>query len=69
MEEREGGNQGKILQREIGLFTATAISIGAIVGSGIFAVTDIVAGLAGPAQVFSILLAGLIRRVPADLHE
>ena len=60
MEEREGGNQEKGLQREIGLFTATAIGIGAIVGSGIFVVTGIVAGLAGPALVFSILLAGFI---------
>lgn len=53
-------NPGQRLQREIGLFSATAIGIGAIVGSGIFVVTGIVAGLAGPALVFSILLAGLI---------
>jgi basic amino acid/polyamine antiporter, APA family len=60
MEEGEGGDQEKRLQRKIGLFSATAIGIGAIVGSGIFVVTGIVAGLAGPALVFSILLAGFI---------
>jgi len=48
------------LKREIGLFGATALGIGAIIGSGIFIVTGIVAGIAGPAMVISILLAGII---------
>lgn len=48
------------LKREIGLFGATAIGVGAIVGSGIFIITGILAGFAGPALVISILLAGLI---------
>jgi len=48
------------LKREIGLFGATALGIGAIIGSGIFIVTGIVAGIAGPAMVLSILLAGVI---------
>lgn len=49
-----------VLKREIGLFDATALGIGAIIGSGIFIVTGIVAGIAGPAMVFSILIAGVI---------
>lgn len=49
-----------VLKREIGLFDATALGIGAIIGSGIFIVTGIVAGIAGPAMVFSILIAGAI---------
>ena len=49
-----------VLKREIGLFDATALGIGAIIGSGIFIVTGIVAGVAGPAMVFSILIAGVI---------
>ena len=49
-----------VLKREIGLFDATALGIGAIIGSGIFVVTGIVAGIAGPAMVFSIILAGII---------
>jgi len=48
------------LKREMGLFGATALGIGAIIGSGIFIVTGIVAGIAGPAMVLSILLAGII---------
>lgn len=49
-----------VLKREIGLFGATALGIGAIIGSGIFIVTGIVAGVAGPAMIVSIVIAGLI---------
>jgi APA family basic amino acid/polyamine antiporter len=48
------------LKRTLDLFDATAISIGAIIGAGIFVVTGIVAGLAGPSLVISIVLAGVI---------
>ncbi|MGQ9566075.1 MAG: APC family permease [Candidatus Bathyarchaeales archaeon] len=48
------------LNREIGLFSATAIGIGAVIGAGIFLVTGISAGLAGPAVILSILVAGTI---------
>jgi APA family basic amino acid/polyamine antiporter len=48
------------LKREIGLFSATALGIGAIIGSGIFIVTGIVAGIAGPAMIFSVIIAGII---------
>jgi len=48
------------LKREIGLFGATALGIGAIIGSGIFIVTGIVAGIAGPAMIFSVIIAGII---------
>ncbi len=42
------------------LFDATTISIGAIIGGGIYIVTGIAAGLAGPALVVSMMIAGLI---------
>jgi APA family basic amino acid/polyamine antiporter len=48
------------LKRGIGLFGATALGIGAIIGSGIFIVTGIVAGTAGPAMILSVLVAGAI---------
>jgi APA family basic amino acid/polyamine antiporter len=48
------------LRREIGLFGATALGIGAIIGSGIFIVTGIVAGIAGPAMILSVIIAGVI---------
>ncbi len=48
------------LKRSLGLFDATAISVGAIVGAGIFVVTGITAGYAGSALVISMLIAALI---------
>ena len=54
------GVKPPVLRREIGLFGATALGIGAIIGSGIFIVTGIVAGIAGPAMVLSVLIAGVI---------
>ena len=48
------------LKRALGLFDATSISIGAIIGAGIFVVTGIAAGLAGPSFIISIILAGTI---------
>ncbi len=50
----------KELKRALSLFDATAISIGAIIGAGIFVVTGIIAGFAGPSLVISIILAGCI---------
>ncbi len=48
------------LKPTLGLFDATAISIGAIIGAGIFVVTGIAAGWAGSAVVISMLTAALI---------
>jgi len=48
------------LRPTLGLFDATAIGLGAIIGGGIFVVKGIVAGLAGPALVISIVIAGVI---------
>jgi APA family basic amino acid/polyamine antiporter len=42
----DSGVRPPVLKREIGLFGATALGIGAIIGSGIFIVTGIVAGVA-----------------------
>ena len=53
-------NGGGKLRRTLGLWDATAINVGAIIGGGIFVVTGIVAGLAGAALVVSILVAGAI---------
>jgi len=54
------GTRSPVLKREIGLFGATALGIGAIIGSGIFIVTGIVAGIAGPAMILSVIIAGII---------
>jgi len=44
----------------LGLFDATAICVGAIIGGGIFVVTGIAAGLAGSALLVSMLIAAVI---------
>ena len=48
------------LKPTLGLLDATAISVGAIIGAGIFVVTGIVAGLAGPALVISMIIAAVV---------
>mgnify|MGYP001032598570 CR=1 FL=1 len=48
------------LKPALGLFDATAISVGAIIGAGIFVVTGIAAGLAGSALVVSMIIAAVI---------
>jgi len=53
------------LKRSIGLWSAVAINIGAIVGGGIFVVTGIVAGYAGSAFIISMIVAGLIAFITA----
>lgn len=47
------------LRRELGLLDAVGIGFGAIVGAGIFVVTGVAAGVAGPAIVLGLLIAGL----------
>lgn len=56
--EKENG-QGSRLKQTLGLLDATAISVGAIIGAGIFVVIGIVAGLAGPALVVSMSIAAV----------
>src|SRR3990170_407258 len=55
-----GKEEPKALKRALGLWSATAINVGAIIGGGIFVVTGIVAGLAGSALVVSMVVAGII---------
>jgi APA family basic amino acid/polyamine antiporter len=48
------------LKRTLGLLDATAIGIGAIIGAGIFVVLGIAVGYAGPAVIFSMVIAGIV---------
>ncbi len=54
------------LKRELGLWSTTAIAIGAMVGSGIFILPGIAFVLAGPSAVFAFVLAAVLV-VPAAL--
>jgi APA family basic amino acid/polyamine antiporter len=53
------------LKPSLGLFDAAAVSVGAIIGGGIFVVTGIAAGLAGSALVVSMLIAALVSLLTA----
>jgi basic amino acid/polyamine antiporter, APA family len=46
------------LRRDLGLLDAVGIGFGAIVGAGIFVVTGVAAGIAGPAFLVGLLIAG-----------
>jgi APA family basic amino acid/polyamine antiporter len=54
------GRESKQLKRSLGLWSATALNVGAIIGGGIFVVTGIVAGYAGSALIISMGVAALI---------
>ena len=58
----------KELERDLGLPAVLAISIGAMIGSGIFILPALALEIAGPAVIFAYLLAGLLV-VPAALSK
>jgi len=57
--------ENKVLKRSIGLWSAIAINVGAIIGGGIFVVTGIVADYAGSAMIVSMIAAGAIAFITA----
>lgn len=58
----------KELERNLGLPSVLAISIGAMIGSGIFILPALALNIAGPAVILAYLLAGLLV-VPAALSK
>ena len=58
----------KSLERDLGLYATITISIGAMVGSGIFVLPGLAAGKAGPGAILAYLLAGFIV-LPAALSK
>jgi amino acid transporter/nucleotide-binding universal stress UspA family protein len=51
--------------RDLGLFDATMIGVGAMIGAGIFVLTGIAAGEAGPAAILAFALNGLVTLLTA----
>ncbi|MEO7674052.1 MAG: amino acid permease, partial [Pyrinomonadaceae bacterium] len=47
------------LRRDITLIDAVGIGLGAIIGAGIFVVTGVAAGVAGPAFIIGLIIAGI----------
>jgi len=48
------------LKRDLRLLDAIAIGLGAIIGAGIFVVTGVAAGVAGPSFLVGLFLAGIV---------
>ena len=48
------------LKRDLRLLDAIGIGLGAIIGAGIFVVTGVAAGVAGPSFLIGLLLAGIV---------
>ncbi|MCB1060218.1 MAG: amino acid permease [Calditrichaeota bacterium] len=48
------------LSREMSLMDTTLIGVGAMIGAGIFVLTGIAAGVAGPALILAFLLSGFV---------
>jgi len=57
MVKRVLASRRKKLRPVLSLFDATAISIGSIIGAGIFVIIGVSAGLSGPSVVLSVILA------------
>src|SRR5688572_13588002 len=53
-------NEQHLLPRELGVFGATMMGLGSIVGTGVFVSIGIAAGIAGPAVVLAIAIAGVV---------
>lgn len=49
-----------VLKRELGVFGATMMGLGSIVGTGVFVSIGVAAGAAGPAVILAIVLAALV---------
>jgi amino acid transporter/nucleotide-binding universal stress UspA family protein len=57
---RETGDEEITLARTLGYFDATMIGVGAMIGAGIFVLTGIAAGQAGPAAIVAFALNGVV---------
>jgi len=53
------------LSRTLGLVDITMIGVGAMIGAGIFVLTGIAAGEAGPAAILAFALNGLVTLLTA----
>lgn len=56
------------LSRDLGLFSITMIGVGGMIGAGIFVLTGIAAGVAGPALILTFLLNGIVTMFTAMVY-
>ena len=60
---------GGELERSIGLFQLSTIGIGATIGTGIFFVLGQAVPIAGPAVVWSFVVAGIVAGLTAVCYD
>jgi amino acid transporter/nucleotide-binding universal stress UspA family protein len=64
MNETRSASNGRsfdvALSRDLNLFTVTMIGVGGMIGAGIFVLTGIAAGVAGPALILAFVLNGIV---------
>lgn len=65
MMEATSGQEKITLSRDLSLFTVTMIGLGGMIGAGIFVLTGIAAGVAGPALILAFFLNGLVTSLTA----
>jgi amino acid transporter/nucleotide-binding universal stress UspA family protein len=62
----QGSSSGETtFARDLGLFDATMIGVGAMIGAGIFVLTGIAAGVSGPASILAFALNGAVTLLTA----
>ena len=61
--------QKKGLKRQLGAFDLTMLGIGAIIGTGIFVLTSVAADKAGPAMMYSFVIAGFVCALTALVYS
>jgi amino acid transporter len=61
----ESGSGETTFARDLGLFDATMIGVGAMIGAGIFVLTGIAAGVSGPASILAFALNGIVTLLTA----
>lgn len=59
-EQIMNGQEKVTLSRSLNLFTITMIGVGGMIGAGIFVLTGIAAGVAGPGLILAFLLNGIV---------
>ncbi|PLZ55831.1 APC family permease, partial [Fischerella thermalis] len=54
------GNSQPQLKRELGVFGATVMGLGSIIGTGVFVSIGIAAGIAGPAVILAVAIGAIV---------
>jgi len=66
LSEKENGSSDQVtFARNLGFFDASMIGIGAMIGAGVFVLTGIAAGEAGPASILAFTLNGVVTMLTA----